>query len=98
MSWNKAARHYLPVTARPAMAALRKPSGSPHFLQASADFKASSAICRGFVLRILSASAQELGLSSWRNAHVRPSTDPGQALQTGRIDELNFFDINKLYG
>lgn len=29
---------------------------------------------------------------------VRPSTDPGQALQTGNIAHLNFFDINTLYG
>ncbi|MGZ8920914.1 MAG: cytochrome c peroxidase [Limisphaerales bacterium] len=29
---------------------------------------------------------------------VRPSTDPGQALLTGNIAQLNFFDINTLYG
>ena len=29
---------------------------------------------------------------------VRPSTDPGQALLTGNIAHLNFFDINTLYG
>jgi len=29
---------------------------------------------------------------------VRPSTDPGQALLTGSIAQLNFFDITTLYG
>ena len=29
---------------------------------------------------------------------VRPSTDPGQALLTGSIAQMNFFDINTLYG
>jgi len=29
---------------------------------------------------------------------VRPSTDPGQALLTGNIAQMNFFDINTLYG
>jgi cytochrome c peroxidase len=29
---------------------------------------------------------------------VMPSTDPGQALISGKLDELNFFDITSLYG
>jgi cytochrome c peroxidase len=29
---------------------------------------------------------------------VVPSTDPGQALLTGNLDDLNFFDIPTLYG
>ena len=29
---------------------------------------------------------------------IIPSTDPGQALLTGSLDQLNFFDIPALYG